>query len=537
MPMAWVKSFALVSGALFAASWCQAQDVGHLSFVREVFVTHKAFSEDHSFGNAKQNQSVFNGQGVRTLKRSMAEVSFNDGSMLRLNERTDFIVQDTPSLRRIQLSQGAVWVKVKKGQATIAQTPTVTAAARGTEFVFSADGSLIVLQDDVELTAGGKTVVVHQGQKASIGADGKPTEPVDIPLSEMPISFGGTVKTWWEKYEDLRGDRIYIDPDDRNDPLYDVWRTGTSGNGLNVIVRSPISRVVGPTSFPRPNRIFDRTDTSLVTFAIGLGLGIAADFPDVRVAKPVGSGQVYSFWSSRNLIGTRLNAATVIGKNRVYDSANIFKPQELDVSEVQGRPDSVLQTERTIRPGLNVFAGRRAFYHGPVHIDQLASQLIADRYSAAGLSWRGQNMAFEGGWVYDANGDLPGVQTGGLGSLTFAVLGGRIALHAVRAEQSPEKFGRSFSFDMPAIPGQLEVYGEVGKLLDTSNAQTYGLYFPSLYQATDLDLFVEFSKRTGVKDTLSVVGERVIIGRWKGRLGVSTFGRSSLVSAGLSLRF
>src|SRR5690348_7123319 len=83
--------------------------IGNLSsFTRAVFLSRDPITAGAlpSYTPAKANQGVFSGQGLRTLKRSQAEVKFRDSSVLRIAERTDVILEDTATLRRIQLKAG-----------------------------------------------------------------------------------------------------------------------------------------------------------------------------------------------------------------------------------------------------------------------------------------------------------------------------------------------------------------------------------------------------------------------------------------------
>jgi len=146
------------------------------------------------------NQVVRNGDGLRTERRGFAEVAFSDKSVLRLNELTELIVQDSMTLRRLQLAKGALWLRVTKGTNTSVQTPVATATVRGTEFLFDAEGNLAVREGTVELEANGFTIEVHAGEIGGVDKDGKPYKkgwkiPTDyqIDLVNITIPVG-----WWE---------------------------------------------------------------------------------------------------------------------------------------------------------------------------------------------------------------------------------------------------------------------------------------------------------------------------------------------------
>lgn len=146
------------------------------------------------------NQPVRNGDGLRTERRGHAQIKFRDDSVLRLKELTELIVQDSVTLRRLQLSRGALWVRVTKGSNTSVQTPVATATVRGTEFLMDAEGNLAVREGIVELEANGFTIEVLAGEIAGVDKDGRPfkkgvripTEP-ELQLVDVVIPI-----SWWE---------------------------------------------------------------------------------------------------------------------------------------------------------------------------------------------------------------------------------------------------------------------------------------------------------------------------------------------------
>lgn len=146
------------------------------------------------------NQVVRNGDGIRTERRGFAQVKFRDESVLRLNELTELIVQDAMTLRKLQLSKGALWMRVTKGANTSIQTPVATATVRGTEFLFDADGNLAVREGTVELEANGLTIEVHPGEIAGVDKEGRPFKkglriPTDLQLDVSNLLIP---TSWWQ---------------------------------------------------------------------------------------------------------------------------------------------------------------------------------------------------------------------------------------------------------------------------------------------------------------------------------------------------
>jgi hypothetical protein len=158
----------------------------------------------------------------------------------------------------------------------------------------------------------------------------------------------------------------------------------------------------------------------------------------------------------------------------------------------------------------SVFAGRRRFYWGPVFQNALGTQLLADRYSGAGVRTDQGRWAVEVAWLYDS---LPTVdaQPGWLGAATWRGLGGSVlGLQLLEVPDGAPGHGRTVSFSTPVVRDEIEAYGEVGQGIVDDTLQTYGLYFPGLYQRTDTDLYLEYGHREGVGEVYSVVASRLV---------------------------
>ncbi len=201
----------------FARVLAQQPVVATLSIVRQVEVTSTPVAVGKVYGPAVQHQGLRNGYGVRTLKRAQAELKFKDNSLLRLNERTTLVVEDAVQMRKISLTEGAVWVKVAKGVHTTVETPTATATAKGTQFLVLLTDTgatrVVVLEGRVEVGTPGGTVDVGAGQytetapppkgtaNGSTGSTGTnpppPAAAQTISAADLPEDQGGTVAGWW----------------------------------------------------------------------------------------------------------------------------------------------------------------------------------------------------------------------------------------------------------------------------------------------------------------------------------------------------
>jgi hypothetical protein len=70
---------------------------------------------------SKVGTTLENGDRVRTGKRSYAEVTFADKSVVKLNERSELTVASTAAGKQeMELHQGSLWARFVKGsQATV----------------------------------------------------------------------------------------------------------------------------------------------------------------------------------------------------------------------------------------------------------------------------------------------------------------------------------------------------------------------------------------------------------------------------------
>jgi hypothetical protein len=576
-----------ITGLIFALTplVCQAQ-VATLNITRQVLVTKTA----GEFAPAKQGQSVVDGQGVRTLKRSLAELKFRDKSILRLAERTDLIVHDARALKRLGLQKGLVWLRVTQGNNTRLETPNATAISRGTEFEVEVRGPnetiLSVYNHEVELRHGQEMTLVKAGERArvlTLGDNTIVTKIEKIPLRYLPEAFGGGQESWWESMETQRGllvlpgsdvslplrsdvmneavqneaarpvapqrlasldrerllriARESVVPEVENalasDPslrgigdfqsrfsaqstetrftiaegdlrwledggvrntgdLFTALRATGAGFGLSTRAIYAPGSVAGPRS---AYRRLDRNDTSATPLAVGALLSIIAD-PDRKFVwiPPEAALIGYATSSNPRQAGIRGQLTGMLGRSRLRWEAN----GAADALGSESQLASVALLERKLDQNLTVFAGRRRFYHGPVFQNAQLSQLIADRYTGAGATFRRGDLRIEGAYLHDANPDTRGAQAGALGSVIRQLGGGLLGAHYLRAPGVSGTNGYSVSLAYPAIPNLLDLYGEAGRGPDRAQLQSVGIYFPQLFQSSGADVFLEYNRHAGV---------------------------------------
>lgn len=486
------------------------QEVGRLSVVKEVKVTRTPVSEGRDYVYARDNQTVRNNYGLRTGRRSKATIHFFDKSSVSVNERTDLVISDSSSRRNIQLTSGAVEVKVAKGVNTTVQTPTATATARGTRFEVRANGEVLVYEGSVAVTAGGQTVIVQAGNKVSVGSGSQAgNTPMAVPLSpgEMPGIEGGNGTQWFETIEEDAGLTVGnggVDFQDiRQSPVNETVPTAIQPTSTTVIIRG--SRAPIPDS-RREQGLIDNTETSYLIPAVALAGTLAVDANKLKDTQtPAFQGSAFAYVGDPAFLGIRGDLAGRLGDSTYAYEANVLMYLHDPETKPLGRFGSVLYLERRFNENLKIFAGRRKFYEGPVFSDAIDTQLIANRFSSVGARYDQKPFSAEVAYLYDANRYVSSAQSGALASVYVKLYGGLLGGHLLEADDVPGGgHGRTVSLSMPLIRGFLDGYGEFGTHVDGTTNETVGAYLPGFFQKTGIDVFFEYARKRDIAQAYSV---------------------------------
>ena len=138
-------------------------------------------SKPKAFATVTGERAVAVGDTVKTGPTGFAEVRYPDGSVTRLDSKTNFTVESLASQSvKTALHEGEVWNEVEKatGSSTKFEVDTANAVAtvRGTAFAVgcASDASCVfaVVDGTVDVTANGQTVSVTAGQQTSVDAAG-----------------------------------------------------------------------------------------------------------------------------------------------------------------------------------------------------------------------------------------------------------------------------------------------------------------------------------------------------------------------------
>jgi tetratricopeptide (TPR) repeat protein len=133
------------------------------------------------------NQVLFPDDRVRTHERSRALLRASDLTHLRMDEVTLVIVPAAPEPRKnpvLRLVRGVIhFFNRDKPARWDVETPTASAAIRGTEFTLSADEGrtvLSVLEGEVAITSAAGAVDLKSGEQGSVEMSGAPTKTAVI---------------------------------------------------------------------------------------------------------------------------------------------------------------------------------------------------------------------------------------------------------------------------------------------------------------------------------------------------------------------
>lgn len=128
---------------------------------------------------AEKGNVVSLGDTVRTGLRSVAQISYDDGTITRIGSRSTVTVND----RKLTLKRGYMWGKVNKETTKGLKifTSSAVASILGTEFFVENVGNstiLVVLEGEIEFKGKKGTVKVTEGTFATIDFNGNVSDPM-----------------------------------------------------------------------------------------------------------------------------------------------------------------------------------------------------------------------------------------------------------------------------------------------------------------------------------------------------------------------
>ncbi len=145
-------------------------------------------------------------------------------------------------------------------------------------------------------------------------------------------------------------------------------------------------------------------------------------------------------------------------------------------------------------------AGRFRILEGPVNNSDYGTLMPIGLFDGARVSAFTGRWEFTAAWLDDYDSLAAADRNGFYVRAKANVLGGMLAVAALNEKHADT--GVVGQFSLPLVPGYVDAYGEVGDDPTGQHIETFGLYFPELYQSVGVDLFIERAQRSG-GDTLT----------------------------------
>ncbi|OGS34113.1 MAG: hypothetical protein A2474_01255 [Elusimicrobia bacterium RIFOXYC2_FULL_34_12] len=158
------------------------------------------------FKQAKIGDFVYEGDTVKTLKKSQSAVTYTNGTIIKSNQNTEYLISIAEQLEkigsRIKMASGQIWTKVRPKTKFEIKTPVAVVAVRGTEFDLTCNANkldLAVYEGTVNLKNEKGEADVNEGEKTSCTGDSAPEPPKSLKDDEKEgwqdnITIKGTLK-------------------------------------------------------------------------------------------------------------------------------------------------------------------------------------------------------------------------------------------------------------------------------------------------------------------------------------------------------
>ncbi|MBA3052425.1 MAG: FecR family protein [Candidatus Omnitrophota bacterium] len=135
---------------------------------------------------------LFQGDRIKTAKKSRAVINFISGIEIEVNEETEFVIKlsEKQGDRREEMDMilGEILSKVRKGADYSVRTPQAVTAVRGTKFGVRASGNITevyVFEGMVDVFNSYGKILCKEGEKTSVGAGASPSPPAQLEKEDM----------------------------------------------------------------------------------------------------------------------------------------------------------------------------------------------------------------------------------------------------------------------------------------------------------------------------------------------------------------
>ncbi len=484
-------------------------------------VTHRV-GPTGSWQTSRVGTTLPAGSRVRTAKRSKCEIKFPDGSRVRMGPRSDLVITD-PDQKKLRVVTGQIFANIVSGTGAQIQGATATAAVRGTWVLFQGPTAPGVFPpwdfDWIQTWFGscqfwnvqGSQTVGHGQQSGAPGGQGPWS-----PGLGFHYAFGnGTLYPWWHAWKS--GVSTSATPG---------TNTGTQFKNQNVSPRTTTVQFVQPPTTGRLGVIVESaspvhpTGGSLLP---ALGLLPLSSLGQMDLEAKLGKA-FYGPSSQLDLVNLLYDGGGFSGGRArasvLYD--HLYAEIGLQAfTDYHGNWDTSISDLFLVdRMGnTDLTLGRQRYLEGPVNNSGLGTLFGALHFDGISLQHKGDRWSLSGAWIddFEAWGNPPERTGGALSRVSTPFQGGQLGLNALY--QRHEGWGFSADVSLPVVPGYLDLYTELGCDPQGRHLETFGAYFPELYQSAGVDLFVEYAAREDFPFTWSALAYVEAGDGWSGLAG------------------
>ncbi len=503
-------------------------------------VTHRVGAEGVWVKSSVGAQIPANSR-VRTGRRSKCQITFADGSIIRMGERSDLVIKQATN---VELSHGKLYAKIVAGTLATVKGATGVAAVKGTELEY-----IGIKEDDLELPPNQRHEIlrVYAGEVLFSNDSGPQrltagmvsqilgTQGPAVPVSTPPAQFpGGQRQQWWggvrpgvqvsatpgtaagaelaEQQRTMREvEAAVIPPPEEGSVEVVVTSLGAEPKrGPAGHTRQSRARWSAPDygDFPGVER-----NNALASATLPLGSFAFDAYADAATGQLEGGPEVLGkqFFGPRlgvDMFGFWAEGAAMVGAlgctSAVWDDVYL-QASGLVSTKFHGRTTKFMETYAAMRPDWGeIVLGRQRFLDGPINNTAVGSLLTFDVADALRADYQhSDRLKLTGAYLEDFSPLLADDTSGVLLRAEHSIWGGALGgtwLHQSGGGQD----GWTLDLALPAVPDSVDAYLQFGEDPMGRELGTVGVYFPGIYRKSGVDIFIERAWRDNLPTVTSV---------------------------------
>lgn len=438
------------------------------------------------------------GTQIKTGRRSLVELRLPDGTTYRLGPMSVARLETfTPNLAK--LDQGGLFARVIQGSLVRLTGVYGTVSVRGTDVaieILNGVEYVRVWDGPAEYTTPQGTVTLAPGT-ATQSAPGRPPAP---PVPTAPGQFSAGQETpWWEQISpgvqlDAMADapptqvaKSALAPVSQQVAESQPTRQETATGSLEVIVESAPSSLAGISGAGLPS-------LATIGLAVPAARGMASAFEPMlgkRVFGPYPEAMAFGLVGEAGSVGVgRVGARFALGNTYFRISGAKWAASHTD--------SDLLLDETYVRAKndhWSLLAGRFRLLDTPVDNSDYGTLTTFGLSDGVRVDFGWRRWQLTAAWLDNYDSLAVSDREAWYFRAKAYLFGGSLALAALRQDHAGT--GIAGQFSLPLVADYVDFYGEIGDDPTGRHLETFGLYFPELFQATGLDLYLERARRSG----------------------------------------